>query len=204
MTHLDNLLTKIPDLLERRILDIGAGQGDFVRQVRQRGGKIEGIEINPERAQRAGVINASAENIPFGDQTFEFINMAEIIEHVENPVKVLREIRRVLTQNGICYISVPSRFSLKDPHYHLYFINWLPRSWSGPIANYWNKSRLGKYDRQRLEEMHYFTFRKFTNLCQELRLKCRDARPASKSLLIPYKMFRWILPTFHFFLTPRD
>ena len=47
---------------------------------------------------------------------------------LEYPVRACEEIYRVLKPGGYGYISFHNRFGFYDYHYHLHFINWLPRS----------------------------------------------------------------------------
>lgn len=49
----------------------------------------------------------SAESIPVDDGRFDVVLLCEVLEHVENPTKVLVEVRRVLKKGGTVMISVP-------------------------------------------------------------------------------------------------
>src|SRR3990167_3722636 len=109
MTHLEHLQKKIPDLLQRRTLDLGSCWGRFLKPAQEAGIDIVGLEINPEKAGKTKATLGSAEDCPFPSSSFQFINVSEVIEHVQAPVKVLKEIKRLLTPEGICYMSVPSR-----------------------------------------------------------------------------------------------
>lgn len=170
-THLDNLIAHIPGLMNGKILDLGAGNGKFIIEVKKRGGNITGIEknqdyINNSYAKAASfgckieIIKGEGENIPFKDESFDFINLSEVIEHVENPEKVIHEISRILKPGGFAYMSAPNRFGLKDPHFNLYFINFLPRCAADFFISLFkrHKNYTGDRGRQRLDEMHYYTF----------------------------------------------
>lgn len=45
--------------------------------------------------------------LPFGDNSFDYVVLGEIIEHSEDPRHLIKEALRVLKQNGIVAISVP-------------------------------------------------------------------------------------------------
>lgn len=133
-THLDNLLFYIPDILDGKILDIGSGRGSFLIEVAKRGGNVQGIErkkenieISFEKANELGVkinvVLGFAEELPYEDSTFDFINVCEVIEHVKDPKMLLFEAYRVLKKRGRAYLSVPNRFGVKDQHFQLYFVN---------------------------------------------------------------------------------
>src|SRR3989344_2251968 len=114
--HLDELLKIIPDVLTEKILDLGAGRGEFVRTVLDRGGKAEGVEPYDKYIEMAKNISGvdlkigTGEKIPFENSVFGFVNMAEVIEHVTDPALVMKEVHRVLAQGGQVYVSVPNRF----------------------------------------------------------------------------------------------
>ncbi|MBU0580167.1 MAG: methyltransferase domain-containing protein [Candidatus Margulisbacteria bacterium] len=176
-THADHLLKHVPNLLKFSILDIGSGRGDFLIDVARQGGKAIGIEINDayiketldKAAQddlRVKVIKGVAENLPFNNDIFDFINFALVIEHIEDPEKAIKEIARVMKINGQAYLGVPNRFSFKDPHFHLYFVNWLPRFMCNRFITIFGKHKdyNGPAGRQNLREMHYYTFSQIKKL----------------------------------------
>ena len=111
------------------------------------------------------------------------------------------------------YVSVPNRFGYKDPHYHLYFVNWLPRSWSEAYIRLRGKAKNydGKAGRQQLSAMHYYTYDEFRRLVASVGFGFIDTRkekirrmPLFKRMFfVPvYAFFRpWYFDTFHFFLT---
>ncbi|MEK9177343.1 MAG: class I SAM-dependent methyltransferase [Patescibacteria group bacterium] len=171
MTHFDHLQRHLPDLMKRNILDIGAGRGKFVIDAAERGAAVVGLEphsayrdeIGKRAAERnlaVRVIPGSGEKLPFPDGSFGFANVSEVIEHVEEPEKVAREVFRVLKAGGAAYVSVPNRFGFKDQHFHLYFVNWLPRVWADAFISLFgrHKDYRSAAGRQRLADMHYMTY----------------------------------------------
>ncbi|MFA5736557.1 MAG: glycosyltransferase [Candidatus Paceibacterota bacterium] len=224
MDHIDNLEKNIGSLANKKILDLGSGFGKFLLACVKRGYSAIGLELNPQKISQARVLagergikinifQGQAEKLPFPSLEFDFINLAEVIEHVENPKLVLQEMFRVLRPQGCIYVSVPNRFGFYDSHYHLYLINWLPRCWAEKILDLIGKQK--KYrdviDRQKLSEMHYFTRLDFQKLAEsegfslidirELRLKKIQPKFLSWLLLLIYRgsrFFYW--DTFHFLL----
>lgn len=138
------------------------------------GYNIRGIEFNEDyctitrlRGRRHNinidVICGKGEKLPYEDNYFDFVYCDNVLEHCEDPAKVLQECQRVLRSGGQMYTAMINRFGFKDPHYHLRFVNWMPRFfadkyviWRGKIKD----SPLFK-DRQKLSEMHYFSYPKF-------------------------------------------
>ena len=73
----------------RRILNLGCGKETY---------GTDFLDINPTRKD-VGKWSAS-DKIPFGNSTFDEVYMKNFFEHLNNPNKVLKEIRRVLKRNG--------------------------------------------------------------------------------------------------------
>lgn len=221
MSHLDHLLRAIPDLASRSILDVGAGRGGFLIEVAKRGLHGEGVEYSTryityaqERARQEGVSiriqHGVGEALPYPNDSFSFINLAEVLEHVREPQKVLSEVQRVLSDDGLAYISIPNRFGFIDPHYHTPFVNWLPRRTADYFLRWFGKQKeqsSGETGHQRLKDMHYMTLHEFENVCEALGLGFSESReerlrrmfPMVRGMLVPlYRAFAFFfIPTFH-------
>jgi SAM-dependent methyltransferase len=103
---------------EKEVLDCGCGEGYGTNYLRLNGAKsVVGIDIDVPTVNRAislygePFICANAEELPFTENRFDLVVCFENIEHVDDPQKVLREIRRVLRPNGNLLISTPRRDS---------------------------------------------------------------------------------------------
>lgn len=195
------------------VLDVGAGKGLFVCEMAKRGFKIFGIEINPlylekikEKAQAENVqitiVQGQAENLPLEDNKFIFVNASEVSEHVEDPTAMCREIFRVLQPNGKAYISFHNRFGVYDYHYHLYFINWMPRKWAEFFLKILKKQKTdGSAGRQKLETMHYYTFNQTKLLLEKIGFVVEDIKVEKiKNKFSIFSIF--ILPLYFFILRP--
>ncbi len=190
MTHFDHLQSLVPGLSSKRILDLGAGRGGFLIGLAKQGISAKGVEYSDtyikeakERAENEGVVidvvQGAAEALPFTEGSFDFINACEVIEHVQSPELMLREIHRVLVSGGAAYVSVPNRFGMKDQHFHLYGVNWVPRAWSDTYISLFGTHK--KYEdasagHQRLRSMHYYTFTTICALVESAGLQAQDIR----------------------------
>ena len=225
VTHLDQLLRIVPDLARRRILDIGAGRGAFLIGCATRQIRAEGIEyssnnitIARSKANEAGVSitvqHGRAEKLPYTDGSFDFINLCEVIEHIEHPGEALAEVARVLASGGKAYVSVPNRFGWYDPHFHLYFVNWLPRHFADAYIALRGRDKdyRGESGEQQLSRMHYYTFGAFARELGRAGLVGEDARVRKlrvcyNGLLLRlalggyYLVRPWYVRTFHFLVS---
>lgn len=99
------------------VLDVGCGTGDNLRYVLRDDAQFFGIEYAEVTARIAKrllghqthVQAASATAIPFLDQYFDLALCIEVLEHVEDNEKALREIIRVLRSGGSLILSLPYR-----------------------------------------------------------------------------------------------
>ncbi len=188
-THFTYLKEIIPDLKERNILDLGAGKGKFVVEATKEGAHVTGIEMNADNVSKAHVlaqeqgvsiqmVQGDAMKTPFKDGEFSFLNLCEVIEHVDDTHKLLTEMNRLLSLGGLVYISVPNRFGMKDQHFHMYFLNWMPRSWAHRYIGL--RKRHKSYDSnsglQRIDQMHYFTFSGISKLVRKYGFDVHDGR----------------------------
>lgn len=88
-----------------RVLDVGCNSGYAVEFVPP-GCEVWGIDVSEEliakaRARLAGAEVARAESLPFGNDTFDVVVLGEILEHVFDPILVLREAARVAHRSVI-------------------------------------------------------------------------------------------------------
>lgn len=77
------------------------------------------------------LVNGSALQLPFLNQSFDLIIIQDVIEHLSEVTNFYIEIERVLKPNGIIYLSTPNKFSIfnfiSDPHFGLPIISTLKR-----------------------------------------------------------------------------
>lgn len=104
-----------------RLLDIACGQGFFLNAVEKTGSKIElhgvdfsevALESARKRVTGAVVKLASAYDLPYPDQFFDYCVNLGSLEHFDNPEKALQETHRVLKPNGKAMVIVPNQYYL--------------------------------------------------------------------------------------------
>ena len=96
-----------------RILDAGAGSGRNMVEL-SRYGTVSAIELSPAsvalaRERKAGeVVEGSVLEMPFARASFDFAASLDVIEHLEDDVAALRELRRVVAPGGVLLATVPA------------------------------------------------------------------------------------------------
>jgi SAM-dependent methyltransferase len=94
---------------DARLLDIGCGTGWLAEHFPSYAG-LDGSPEAVEIAQGLGrnVIEGDVdEPLPFAEGSFDAIVMKDLLEHVADPVAVVREARRVLRPGGLVFASSP-------------------------------------------------------------------------------------------------
>lgn len=98
---------------KKRILEIGSAAGDFLSILEKRGHKVTGVELSTHAALEAqrkysfSTFNGNIFEAAFPDNTFDAVVMYHVLEHVQDPLEVLKEIRRILADGGVVIIEVP-------------------------------------------------------------------------------------------------
>lgn len=96
------------------LLDLGCSSGSFLTSMRGRSWNLYGIEMSPESANVAA-INSGGEifvgtilNAPFGQEMFDVVTCFDVLEHLQEPVKVMKKVAGWLKPNGIFFVQVPN------------------------------------------------------------------------------------------------
>jgi 2-polyprenyl-3-methyl-5-hydroxy-6-metoxy-1,4-benzoquinol methylase len=107
-----------PQIPRGRVLDIGCSFGLFLKTAKDRGYKVQGLELNEKAAaygrEKFGIpIEAKLlEDCRFPDASFDVVSMFGVIEHLPHPVEVISEIRRILKPGGMFVGRCPNVASL--------------------------------------------------------------------------------------------
>lgn len=89
-----------------RILEVGCGTGHVQNVLKN----VVGMDITLSmlRKNKNDVVCADAHSIPFKDGTFDAVYSIDVIEHVQNPLKMIEECKRILKKNGTLILITPN------------------------------------------------------------------------------------------------
>jgi len=167
-----DILTKLVNLKDKKILDLGCGEGVWLRKFSEftSSENVYGSDIDSESIQKALEQNPElksfnlkvgpAESMDFADNMFDVVFQNEVLEHVENDEKVMRECFRVLKQRGEIIIFTPNSgwpfethgIFLGKKYYwgNIPFLPWMPKNiykkFAPHVRNYSNKELLQVID----------------------------------------------------------
>lgn len=105
---------------KKKILEIGAGRSEFLTLF-DKDNEVTALDISPvllkENKGKVKLVVGDAENLPFTDETFDFVYLVGVLHHLEDQKKALEEISRVLKPRGQVFVSEPTKWSLNLPYY---------------------------------------------------------------------------------------
>jgi len=99
--------------LRPRILDVGCGTGANL-QMLSMFGVAEGVDVSAEALEfcrargLARVRQGAAESLPFEDASFDLVTGLDVVEHLDDDLAGLTEMRRVLRPGGYALLFVPA------------------------------------------------------------------------------------------------
>jgi ubiquinone/menaquinone biosynthesis C-methylase UbiE len=136
LAHLPRGATAAP----LRLLDLGCGLGGTLRAAAAAGcGRLVGLEPDPDALTlcrellghlgiQATLVAGRGEELPFASDTFDLVTNLTILEHVQDPERVLAEALRVLRPGGVLYTLVPNARFPWEGHYRMVWLPMFPRT----------------------------------------------------------------------------
>jgi len=100
-----------------RVLDVGAGTGEFLSYMQDQGYEVVGLEPSSkigEKAKSKGleIHNKTVEEfVGSGHNSFDVVTLFHVLEHVPNPVEVVESAYSLLSPGGVLVVKVPNEFN---------------------------------------------------------------------------------------------
>ena len=110
-------------VIGKRVLDMACGEGYGSAVLARGAGSVVGVDANPEAHEHAR-LRYSGQNTSFerglvetwGEPgSVDVVVFLQTIEHVQDPVAVLRHFQSLLAPGGVAYVSTPNLLTLAPP-----------------------------------------------------------------------------------------
>ena len=110
-----------------RVLDVGSGTGALLARI------LPGVQtracdytdsLMALDGQKVDVANLNEDSLPYSDHSFDLVTCTEVIEHLENYRRLVRETARVLRPGGAVVFSTPNILNLQSRLRFLWFGFW--------------------------------------------------------------------------------
>jgi len=99
------------------LLDVPTGEGALAARLIGVGFKVNCCDLYPEIFRLDGVSICQGDlngELPFDNQSFDYVTCLEGLEHIENPQQAIREFARVLRPGGTVIVSVPNILNIEE------------------------------------------------------------------------------------------
>lgn len=152
------------NLKEGSVLNLGSDDSDLHNfLLENHNGKVVGLDIvNGDNIDIQMDLN---EGIPLSNRSFDNVVAGELIEHIDSPLKFLRDIKRVLKNNGKLILTTPNMTGLQ---HILYDYGSLYGEKHAPHLYSWNKLLLTRIikkaglDIEKKRRIHFILGKKFS------------------------------------------
>jgi 2-polyprenyl-3-methyl-5-hydroxy-6-metoxy-1,4-benzoquinol methylase len=157
-----------------KILDIGCSTGIFLEVAKKRGWDVYGIELSKWAYKKArkvtpNIYNKTLDKCKFKDNFFDVITMWDLIEHLTNPDKEIKETNKILKKDGLLVITTPN--------INCFFSRITGRKW-------WNILRM---------HLFYFSPETITKLLQKNGFRIIKIESYSRTITLKYAI-DWFKP----------
>ena len=104
-------LDLVGELREKRVLDVGCGNGRYMAAITAAGGQVVGVDLSAGMlttipARRPPVLVADAQQLPIADAAVDVVLLMHMLYHVPNPEHAVEDARRVLGPSGRVVVGV--------------------------------------------------------------------------------------------------
>jgi SAM-dependent methyltransferase len=115
---LESVISKFSGLPKGKVLDLGCGDGDYAKRLKDLGFDVVAGDIDISRFRYKNEIEFKycdiTKEMPFSADCFDYVLFMEVVEHLRNPYVVISEINRIIKKDGSLILSTPNILSLKS------------------------------------------------------------------------------------------
>lgn len=100
----------------KKILDFGCASGNYCLELSRLGFECTGVDVNEEYVRTASGRGVNAllikDSLPFEDKSFDTALLFEVLEHVKDPLRILKEAKRAAGRNVLLTVPNNSEFEM--------------------------------------------------------------------------------------------
>lgn len=171
---LDSVSTAGVPVTNVDVLDLGSGLGAVSEELIIRGARVIALEpgaawasLTRQRVERHGgqfrLLEAFGKSIPLPASSVDLVVSLQVLEHVQDPRKVLAEVWRVLRPGGRFYLACENYLAFREAHYQVRWFPLLPK-WIGGLY----LRALGRSPKFLIEAVIYTTYPSVLRDCRRL------------------------------------
>jgi len=134
----------------RKLLDVGCGGGILAEEFARLGFEVTGIDPAPETIDTAKAHATASglsieyrvgagERLPFADGSFDHVACCDVLEHVDDVVRVIGEIARVLRPGGLFFYDTINRTMISKIAIIKVMQEWRSTAFAAPNSHVWEK-----------------------------------------------------------------
>ncbi len=138
------------DTQKHLAIDVGCSGGFFTSVISPYFEEVLGVDIDMPALKIADnnksnhnllYIAGDSLQLPLPDKSVDLLICNHVYEHVPDPQMMFSDILRVLKDDGVCYLGAASRWIIMEPHYHLPFLSWMPKSMANIYMRLFNRGQ---------------------------------------------------------------
>jgi len=124
----DWAIRQLPQRDKLKILDVGSWTGMFTYLMDTAGHDVTAFDKNQKYLEmvkanvpNAEIVKGELPELPFEDKSFDVVVALQVIEHIEDDIKAVKEMYRVLKKGGRIIVTIPiERNLIANEHKHFY------------------------------------------------------------------------------------
>jgi len=172
---LENSLRQCVPYVKGRLLDVGCGQRPYEKTFFAGASEYVGADYQTDRS-RPDVV-CSAVEMPVPNESFDTVTCTEVLEHVPDPLRALREMHRVLKPGGHLILTTPMYWPRHDLPYDFFRYPYdgllhLVKESGFELVKLFNRGRSYAFVGQVIQHVHPIPFRAASWLINRFFLLC--------------------------------
>jgi len=155
-----------------KVLDVGCGDGAMTYMLFKKGYEASGVDISEKGIELAVEMHSKRQtncsfycediaNLP--DHTYDGLICSDVIEHVEDPQKLIKEATRVVKKGGCIVFSTPIRIT-EHPLDQEHLVEWFPEEWKELFSDFDNVTYAKSHPVALMELMNWGKMRVFIQM----------------------------------------